>query len=79
MGVSWEFAAFIIRAMGTRKQQSEVYPTVSTILILLAPMWVNAFVYMVMGRMIYFFVPDQQIWGVKAIKIAKIFVWLDIL
>lgn len=41
-------------------------------------MWINAFVYMVMGRMIYFFVPNQEIWGVKAIKIAKIFVWLDI-
>ena len=42
-------------------------------------MWVNAFDYMVMGRMIYYFVPDQKVWGFKAVKIAKIFVWLDIL
>jgi hypothetical protein len=32
-----------------------------------------------MGRMIYFFVPEQKIFGIKGIKIAKIFVWLDIL
>jgi hypothetical protein len=41
--------------------------------------WINAFVYMVMGRMIYFYIPDQQIYGIKAIKLAKIFVWLDVL
>jgi hypothetical protein len=77
--MQWETAAFCLRSVGTRNQQSSVYPYVSTVLVLLAPMWVNAFDYMVMGRMIYFFVPDQKIWGVRGIKIAKIFVWLDIL
>lgn len=41
--------------------------------------WINAFVYMVMGRMIYVYIPDQQIYGIKAIKLAKMFVWLDVL
>lgn len=79
MGVAWEFTAFSVRALSTKNQKVEIYQIVSQIFVLLAPMWINAFVYMVMGRMIYFFVPDQQIWNVKAAKIAKIFVWLDVL
>jgi len=47
MGCIWEFASFSIRAAGTRNQQSVPLAFVSQILVLLAPMWVNAFVYMV--------------------------------
>ncbi|KAL2069856.1 hypothetical protein VTL71DRAFT_14535 [Oculimacula yallundae] len=78
MGILWEFASFSIRSIGTRHQQVTAYAFVSQILVLLAPMWINAFVYMVLGRMIYFFVPAQQIFRIKGIKIAKIFVWLDV-
>lgn len=79
MGSAWEFASFALRVAGTKNQQSTPIAFVSQILVLLAPMWVNAFDYMVMGRMIYFFVPEQKVWGIKGIKIAKIFVWLDVL
>jgi hypothetical protein len=79
MGAAWEFASFSIRVAGTKNQQSVALAFTSQILVLLAPMWVNAFDYMVMGRMIYFFIPEQKIWSIKGIKIAKIFVWLDIL
>ena len=79
MGTAWEFSSFALRVVGTKKQQSVPIAFASQILVLLAPMWVNAFDYMVMGRMIYFFVPEQKIWGIKGIKIAKIFVLLDIL
>ena len=79
MGATWEFASFALRTAGTKNQQSTPIAFVSQILVLLAPMWVNAFDYMVMGRMIYFFVPEQKIWGIKGVKIAKIFVWLDVL
>ncbi|KAB8293843.1 hypothetical protein EYC80_009324 [Monilinia laxa] len=56
-----------------------LWPQFLRFLVLLAPMWVNTFVYMVLGRMIYFFVPDQKVWGIKGIQIAKIFVWLDVI
>jgi RTA1 like protein len=79
MGATWEFVSFALRVAGTRNQQSAGLATASQILLLLAPMWVNAFDYMVLGRMIYFFVPEQQIWGIKGIKLTKIFVWLDVL
>lgn len=79
MGCMWEFTSFAIRSASTKMQQNVALVTVSQILVLLAPMWVNAFIYMVLGRMIYFFVPGQKVWGVKGIQIAKIFVWLDVL
>jgi uncharacterized integral membrane protein len=79
MGATWEFASFVTRTLGTKNQQSTPLAFVSQLLVLLAPMWVNAFDYMVMGRMIYFFVPEQKVFGIKGIKIAKIFVWLDVL
>jgi hypothetical protein len=79
MGAAWEFAGFAIRTASTKIQQSSALAFASQLFVLLAPMWINAFIYMVMGRMIYFFIPEKQIWGIKGIKIAKIFVWLDVL
>jgi len=78
MGALWEFASFCIRMVGTKHQEITSLAFVSQVLVLLAPMWINAFLYMVVGRMIFFFVPEQKVLGIKAIKIAKIFVWLDV-
>jgi hypothetical protein len=33
---------------------------------------------MVVGRMIYFFLPEKQVYGVKASWLAKFFIWLDV-
>jgi signal transduction histidine kinase len=79
MGALWELLSFALRSAGTLNQQSIPLAFASQILVLLAPMWVNAFIYMVMGRMIYFFIPAKSIFHIKGIKIAKIFVWLDVL
>ncbi|KAF4630345.1 hypothetical protein G7Y89_g7791 [Cudoniella acicularis] len=79
MGISWEFLSFCLRAAGAKNQQSSGLQISNQLLFLLAPIWINAFIYMVMGRMIFFFIPEQKIWGVKGVKIGKIFVWLDIL
>ncbi|KAH8684775.1 RTA1 like protein-domain-containing protein [Tricladium varicosporioides] len=79
MGVAWEFISFATRAAGAKLQQSVALATVNQLLFLLAPIWINAFIYMIMGRMIYFFIPEQKIWGVKGMLIGRIFVWLDII
>ena len=34
---------------------------------------------MVLGRMIHFFLPEKDIFGIKAASVAKYFVWLDVL
>jgi hypothetical protein len=39
----------------------------------------NAFCYMILGRMIQFFVPDQKLVGVRARRFTLVFVLLDIL
>jgi hypothetical protein len=79
MACAWETTAFILRALASRDQQSEAYAISSQLLFLLAPLWVNAFVYMVAGRLVYALHPDKEIWGVKAISLGTWFVWLDIL
>lgn len=79
MGAAWEFASFAVRSAGTKNQQSVALAFVSQILVLLAPLWLNAFVYMVLGRMIYFFLPERKIFGIQAHRIALWFVCFDIL
>ncbi|KXG53751.1 RTA-like protein [Penicillium griseofulvum] len=78
MGVVWELVAYTTRAFSTRNQQNEPVTTSSLMFILLAPLWVNAFDYMVLARMIHFFVPDRRISMFKPSLLAKIFVVLDI-
>ncbi|KAF7981054.1 hypothetical protein HWV62_35518 [Athelia sp. TMB] len=77
MGAAWETASFVIRALGTRYQQNATYITISTILFLLAPLWINAFDYMVLGRMVYFFIPEKKLY-IKATRFSACFVWLDV-
>lgn len=78
MASAWETAAFILRTVGSRDQQNEGYATASQILFLLAPLWINAFVYMTAGRLIYFLHPEKKVWYFKAVSLGKWFVWLDI-
>lgn len=53
--------------------------TAQTLLILLAPIWINAYVYMVLGRMILYYLPSQHVFGVSARRLTLIFVLLDII
>ncbi|KAJ6447143.1 RTA1 domain-containingprotein [Purpureocillium lavendulum] len=78
MGSVWETAAFIIRVLGTRDQQQMQYAIWGQLLFLLAPLWINAFVYMTVARMVHFGLPSQKIWGIRAARMTLLFVWLDI-
>jgi hypothetical protein len=78
MGASWETAAFIIGALGTRNQQSTPFAYTHTILFLLAPLWINAFAYMSFARMVYFYLPEKRIWRIPAPSLARYFVLADI-
>ncbi|OAL53937.1 hypothetical protein IQ07DRAFT_629082 [Pyrenochaeta sp. DS3sAY3a] len=78
MGATWEFVAFILRSIGSRDQQKQSYAIGSQLLFLLAPLWINAFVYMAVGRMVYMLHPEKRVWRIKAISLGKWFVWLDI-
>ncbi|PYH46498.1 RTA1 domain-containing protein [Aspergillus saccharolyticus JOP 1030-1] len=79
MGALWELIASIMAALFAKHQSSDAYATPHTIFFLLAPIWINAFLYMTLGRLIYFFLPDGRLGGVSAKRFGQIFVWLDII
>ncbi|TQW00796.1 hypothetical protein V2A60_001837 [Cordyceps javanica] len=79
MGAAWETAAFSLRTIGAHHQQERQYALWGQILFLLSPLWINTFVYMTVARMVYFGLPDRKIWGVRAIKLTVLFVWLDVI
>lgn len=78
MATSWETAGFVFRVLGARDPRNELYNTGSQILVILAPLWVNAFAYMVMGRLVYYWLSSKSVWNIKARKMTKFFVWFDV-
>jgi hypothetical protein len=78
MGALWETIAFVVHSLGTRDQQQIAYASVWTLLFLLAPLWVNAFVYMTFARMVHYWHPEGKVAGLRATAIAKWFVLADI-
>lgn len=79
MGALWELLAFIMRSLFAKNQNKVAYNTPFTIFFLLAPIWVNAFLYMTLGRLIYFFIPGGRLVGLSAKRFGHIFVWLEVL
>ena len=65
--------------LGARDPRTQAYSIGSNLLVLLSPLWVNAFAYMVVGRMIYYWLPSKSIWRLKARTLTSWFVWLDVL
>ncbi|KAI1104984.1 RTA1 like protein-domain-containing protein [Jackrogersella minutella] len=77
MASFWETMAYLFRSVSTRYQQNTGVYLVFQIFILLSPLWVNAFGYMVLGRMIYFFAPSRKVFGIPAPTLAAAFVSFD--
>jgi hypothetical protein len=78
MACFWEFSSFVTRAISTKYQQSAGLVLVSQILVLMAPLSVNAFDYIVLGRMIHFFLPSHSILGISGSLLGIVFVMLDV-
>ena len=75
----WETTGFVLRILSTRNQISMGLYIPEELFILLAPIWINAFVYMTLGRMVYYFLPERKVLGITATKLARYFVCMDIL
>ncbi|KAL8827466.1 MAG: hypothetical protein Q9170_007006 [Blastenia crenularia] len=75
----WQTICYILRIMSIKHPASMGYYSGWFILILTAPLWTNAFVYMVMGRMVYNFTSGAKLLGIKAWRFTLYFVLLDIL
>lgn len=79
MGATWETVSFILHALGAHDQQNSGYATSHQLLYLLAPLWINAFAYMTIARMVHYFLPDKTVWRIRGVSLAKYFVWADVL
>ncbi|KAJ4986220.1 RTA1 domain-containing protein [Stagonosporopsis vannaccii] len=79
MAALWETGAYAFRALGSKDQQSSGIALVAQILVLVAPIWVNAFAYMVFARMVYFYSPTRKVWFFSPSMLALVFVTLDII
>jgi len=77
MGAFWETLAKVFGALGALDQQQIAYPTFHSLLFLLAPLWVNAFVYMTFARLVHHWLPEKRIKIIRATSIAKYFVIAD--
>ncbi|KAF7591457.1 hypothetical protein BBP40_001560, partial [Aspergillus hancockii] len=78
VGSGWQCLGLIMRTYSTIDQTKESTAAAGQLLVLLTPLWVNAYVYMIFGRMVYYYVPDQRVGGIKAQSMAKVFIWLDV-
>jgi hypothetical protein len=79
MGAAWETLGFTIHSLGAKDQQQIGYATAWNILFLLAPLWINAFVYMTFARMVHYWHPRSKVLGIRARVISKSFVLADII
>ncbi|OZJ01584.1 hypothetical protein BZG36_05540, partial [Bifiguratus adelaidae] len=78
MGGIWEVIAMGTRIIEIINSSNKSLNQTSFVFILLAPLWINAFCYIIVGRMIHFYMPDHQVAGIKGERVAMIFVLADI-
>ncbi|KAI9665829.1 MAG: hypothetical protein M1821_003763 [Bathelium mastoideum] len=78
IAAAWQTAGFIFRAISIRNFWQTGPYSAWFVLILTGPLWINAYVYMCMGRMVWNFIPDKRLCRVKAWRFGLLFVLLDI-
>ncbi|KAJ7320867.1 RTA1 like protein-domain-containing protein, partial [Mycena albidolilacea] len=74
----WETSGLILRVFSVLNTTSPAFGIPSQLLILLSPLWINAFLYVLMARLIYFFVPERHVGGISARRLSLCFMLLDI-
>ena len=79
MSALWQTLAYAFRIASIKAPTSVAAYSVWFTLILVAPLWTNAFVYMVFGRMVYNYTSTARLFKVKAWRFTLYFVLLDIL
>ena len=75
----WQTITYIFRTISIANPAATGTYIAWFTLILVAPLWTNAFIYMVFGRMVWNFVEVRRVWSFKAWHFGLSFVLLDIL
>ncbi|KAH8698854.1 RTA1 like protein-domain-containing protein [Talaromyces proteolyticus] len=79
MAAIWQTGSYIFRILSIHNPASEGLYSLWFILLLVAPIWTNAFVYMAFGRMVWNFTDKANILGIKPWRFGMYFVILDII
>ncbi|KAJ0417968.1 RTA1 like protein-domain-containing protein [Aspergillus carlsbadensis] len=79
MGSAWLTVGFALRAKAADHISGLGDFIPQSIIIFLGPLWLNGFVYMVMGRMVHMLLKRDQLYRISARKLTLIFVILDII
>ena len=77
-GAIWETCGYTFRTLSVHDQLNPAFYDVQFLLLLLAPLWINAYIFMILGRMVHFYLVDDKVFGVKARYITALFVALDL-
>jgi hypothetical protein len=79
MSALWQLIAYIFRIVSINTPANLGNYAAWFVLILVAPLWTNAFVYMVLGRMVWNFTRQAKVYGITAWNFTAAFVVLDIM
>lgn len=79
MSALWQAACYFFRVVSIRNPKSETPFIAWFILINIAPIWLNAYIYQVFGRVIFNFTDTARLAKIKAWRFGLYFVLLDIL
>jgi len=78
-GALWETAAFAFRILSTKHPTQKGSYDASFLLVLLAPICINAFDYMIISRVVRVFLPQSRVLGLKGSVLGKLFVCFDVM
>jgi hypothetical protein len=79
MGGLWETLSFASRVISAHKPTDKGIYDASFLLLIIAPLLINAFDYMLLGRMVTHYLPQNKLAGIKGSKMGVIFACFDIM
>lgn len=78
MSALWQTLTYIFRTLSIQNPGSYGNYAAWFVLILVAPLWTNAYAYTVFGRMVWNYTATHKLWRIKAWQFGLIFIILDI-
>lgn len=78
MGAAWLTVGFALRTKAAHHISGIGDFIPQSIIIFLGPLWLNGFVYMVLGRMVHMLLERDRVYNIGARRLTLIFVILDI-
>jgi hypothetical protein len=79
MGALWETGAYVTRALAIAQPTSEPIWDTQYSLVLIAPLLIIAYLYMLLGRMVHFFLDAPRLCGIAPRFFAPMFILFDLL